>query len=198
MDYSKLDKIKVLINGKEFNLLVMKTEEEKEFGAKGVTKLDKGEGFFFDFRDNPQEELAFWMEDTEIPLTIAFVNDEDVITNVYKGEPFSLEYLEGYNVAYVLEVSDKEELKVGEEVEIIENDFDLPKNEMLLLNADGSVQFKLQGGERIFSRVATKVIIRKAKKAFKTKEDSDYKALGRYIFKELEAQENRDPQYVEK
>lgn len=138
------------------------------------------------------------MEDTEVPLTIAFVNDEDVITKVYKGEPFSLEYLDGEDVAYVLEVSDKEDLKEGDEVEIVETDFDLPKNEMLLLNADGSVQFKLQGGERIFSRVSTKVIIRKAKKALKTKEDSDYKALGRYIFKELDAQENRKPQFVEK
>lgn len=59
MDYTKLDTIKVIINGKEFNLLVMKTEEEKEYGAKGVSKLSDGEGFFFDFRDDPQKEVSF-------------------------------------------------------------------------------------------------------------------------------------------
>jgi hypothetical protein len=45
---------------------------------------------------------------------------------------------------------------------------------------------ELQGGERIFSRKSTKVLIRKAKKAERTKLDKDYKSLGLYIFKELD------------
>jgi hypothetical protein len=43
----------------------------------------------------------------------------------------------------------------------------------------------LQGGERIVSRRETKILIKKAKKADKSKDDKDYKALGKYIFKVL-------------
>jgi hypothetical protein len=44
---------------------------------------------------------------------------------------------------------------------------------------------ELEGGERIFSRKNTKVLIKYAKKAYKTKEDKDYKALGKRLFKFL-------------
>ena len=37
----------------------------------------------------------------------------------------------------------------------------------------------------------------KTKCAYVSKEDKDYKSLGRYIFKEMDAQDNRDPEYVE-
>jgi len=43
----------------------------------------------------------------------------------------------------------------------------------------------LEGGERIVSRKETKILIKKALKANASKEDKDYKALGKYIFKVL-------------
>jgi hypothetical protein len=42
---------------------------------------------------------------------------------------------------------------------------------------------ELEGGERIVSRRETKVLINKAYRARESKNDKDYKALGRYIFK---------------
>lgn len=59
IDYSTLDSIKAVINGKEYNLLIMKSEEEKEYGAKGVSELEDNEGFLFDYRDDPQDEVTF-------------------------------------------------------------------------------------------------------------------------------------------
>jgi hypothetical protein len=44
---------------------------------------------------------------------------------------------------------------------------------------------ELWGGERIVSRRETKVLIRKAKKAYDSQSDKDYKALGKYMFKVL-------------
>jgi hypothetical protein len=44
---------------------------------------------------------------------------------------------------------------------------------------------KLESGERIVSRKETKILIKKALKANITKEDKDYKALGKYMFKVL-------------
>lgn len=197
IDYNKLDSIKATINGKEYNLFVMKSEEEKEYGAKGVSELEDNKGFLFDYRDNPQEEISFWMEDTSCPLDIIFVNDDDEVTAVYQGEPNSLDYLDGRNVSYVIEVAQGSNIKEGDEVDLGE-DIDLPENGMFVLNSDGTIQFTLQGNERIFSRISSRVIIRKAKKALASKSEADYKALGRYIFKELDAQEARTPQYVEK
>jgi hypothetical protein len=55
---------------------------------------------------------------------------------------------------------------------------------------------ELHGGERIVSRRETKVLIKKAMKARDSKEDKDYKALGKYIFKVFKKQDSREPEYV--
>ena len=68
---------------------------------------------------------------------------------------------------------------------------------MKVLAQDGSDQYQLWGGERIFSRKNTKILIKKAKKANISKDDKDYKALGRYIFKCIRIQDEREPEYVE-
>jgi hypothetical protein len=50
---------------------------------------------------------------------------------------------------------------VGDELELDDDEGPVMK----VLNPDGSDQYELWGGERIFSRKNTKVLIRKAKKA---------------------------------
>jgi len=55
----------------------------------------------------------------------------------------------------------------------------------------------LKGGERIVSRRETLILIKKALKANESKEDKDYKALGKYIFKVLKGQDSRKPEYVD-
>lgn len=199
IDYSTLDSIELSINHKPYKLLIMKSEEEKEYGAQGITELEEGEGFFFDYREDPGQDLVFWMKDTDIPLTIAFVDNDDIVTSVYKGKPNDETYLEGKNVSYVIEVSAEDDIKVGDEIEIEDTEpiSDFPNNSMFVLNDDGTIQFTLEGNERIFSRHSTKVIIRKAKRAFKSNSETDYKDLGRYIFKELQAQTDRPEQFVE-
>lgn len=50
------------------------------------------------------------------------------------------------------------------------------------------------------SRKSTKVIITKAKRAWKNRKRPEYEkycaSLGRYVFKELDAQDGRDAEYV--
>lgn len=194
-----MDTINIIINDKEYNLLYAKTEEEKENGLKDVEEMGDNEGMFFDYRDDPQEEISFWMQDTTIPLDIIFVGKDDVVLSVQKGIPLTEDYLTEHNVYYVIELNEDSEVKPGNEVEIEEESdlTDLPKNKLLVLNEDGTVQFTLRGAERIFSRISSRVIIRKAKKAHKTKSDTDYKALGRYVFGELDRQESRPEEYVD-
>ena len=68
---------------------------------------------------------------------------------------------------------------------------------MLVLDENGDVQMKLEGGERIFSRISTRKFIKAAVKAFRSDKDTDYIKVGKLVFNELNAQDNRTPEYVE-
>ena len=205
--------IDIEINGTTYHLLHLISEEEKEVGLMNVEELDPQEGALFDYSDEPQAELSFWMKDTTIPLLICFVNEDGKIISVHKGKPLSEEMITESSefVAYVIEVGIYEKINPGDqtslgskninkETEEIEDEEDihpeLNVNRLYVYGSDGEVQAELQGGERIFSRKSSKVIIAKAKRAYVSKEDKDYKALGRYIFKEMDAQDNREPEYV--
>ena len=143
------------------------------------------------------------MESTSVKLKIVFISNNYEVLDVLIGEPESLDYLtciapkDEYIVA-VAELHEKAKVKPSDEVEIEEDSDlqDLPKNELLVLNSDGSVQFTLKGQERIFSRISSRVIIRKAKKAYRTQSDTDFKSLGRYVFNELTRQDNRPEEFV--
>jgi hypothetical protein len=153
------------------------------------------------------------MKDTTIPLLICFVNENGKIISVHEGQPQSEEMITESSefVAYVIEVGINEQINPGDQTSLgnqnINEEFEdedeedthpeLNVNRLYVYGSDGEVQAELQGGERIFSRKSSKVIISKAKRAYLSKEDKDYKALGRYIFKEMDAQDNRDPEYVE-
>lgn len=205
--------VEVEINGTTYRLLHLVSEEEKETGLMNVEELDPQEGALFDYSDEPQAELSFWMKDTTIPLLICFVNESGKVISVHKGKPLSEEMITESSefVAYVIEVGIYEKINPGdqtslgnqninEEIEDEDEEDIYPElnvNRLYVYGSDGEVQAELQGGERIFSRKSSKVIISKAKRAYLSKEDKDYKALGRYIFKEMDAQDNRDPEYVQ-
>ena len=195
-----METINIKINNKEYSLIYCLTEEEKEKGLQNVESMEDNEGAFFDYREDPQEEVSFWMKDTEIPLDIIFVGEDDKVISCKEGVPNSEDIITENNVYYVIELNKGSGIKPGDEVDVEDNgDFlNFPPNSVFLLNDDGSVQFSLQGGERIFSRISSRVIVRKAKKAKKSKSETDYKDLGRYIFGEMTRQDNRDAQYVEK
>lgn len=195
-----METINVKINNKEYSLIYCLTEEEKEKGLQNVESMEDNEGAFFDYREDPQEEVSFWMKDTEIPLDIIFVGEDDKVISCKEGVPNSEDMITENNVYYVIELNKGSGIKPGDEVDVEDNgDFlNFPPNSVFLLNDDGSIQFSLQGGERIFSRISSRVIVRKAKKAKKSKSETDYKDLGRYIFGEMTRQDNRDAQYVEK
>lgn len=184
--------INITIGDKEYLVEVAITQEEKETGLQGRTKLGDSEGMLFDF-SNEVGSISMWMKDTLIPLDIIFINDSQEVTYVWKGVPDSDALITVPNTAYVLEVNQGSGIKNGDELII-----DKEKSPVMkVLAQDGSTQMELWGGERIFSRKNTQVLIRKAKKADATKEDKDYQSLGRYMFKCIKQQDTRAPEYVE-
>ena len=170
--------MKIKINNKEYEVKEATSDEEKAKGLQGVSELPEDEGMLFYF--DPPEDVQFWMKDVEIPLDIVFIDDNQEVIKVQEGIPNDKTMIEAPEVAYVLEVNAGSGIQIGDELELEE---DTKGPVMKVLAKDGSDQYELWGGERIFSRRNTKVLIKKAKKADSTKEDKDYKALGKYIFK---------------
>lgn len=182
------------IGNKKYKVQEARTEEEKEKGLQGVTELPEDEGILFYF--DPPEDVSMWMKDTLIPLDIVFINDDEEVVYVGEGVPNTETQMTIQNVAYVLEVNSGSGIQEGDELDFEEEDED-DAPVMKVLAQDGSTQMDLWGGERIFSRKNTVVLIRKAKKANMSKDDKDYKALGRYMFKCIKGQDERPPEYVE-
>lgn len=186
---------KIKIGNIDYLAYIAQSEEEKETGLQNVEELENRdglqEGMLFVY-DEPQH-LDFWMKDTEIPLLLAFINENNIVISVKFGTPMSDELISEDNSKYVFETIPEANINIGDE--LILNDFE--PNKLYVIGSDGTPQAILEGGERIFSRKSSAVIIRKAKKAFESQSDTDYKDLGRYIFNEMKAQDNREPEYVE-
>lgn len=185
--------MKIEIGDKEYNVTCARTEEERIKGLQGVTELKDDEGMLFFFEE--PDTIGMWMKDTKVPLDIIFISEDMEVISVYQGEPENENIAEEDNVKFVLEVNQGSGIEEGDELDI-EEDEELPK--MKVIAPDGSTQMELEGGERIFSRKNTRTLIRMAKRASKSKEDKDYKALGKKMFTYLKQQDEREPEYVEK
>jgi uncharacterized membrane protein (UPF0127 family) len=213
------------VEGTDYKVQIADTPESRQTGLQGVESLAPGTGMLFIF-DEPQP-VSFWMKDTLIPLDIVYINEYGEVLDVYEGTPNSEEMLEGVGVKYVLEVNQDSGIKIGDDVDLSEvggedaddemgeddnldpthgiDPMDIQAHEeggemkpkMLVLNKKGEAQMELQGGERIFSRANTKTLVRLSKRAYKSKDDKDYKALGRIVFKYLDIQDNKEDDYVE-
>ena len=179
----------IKVNDTEYIVKEARTEEQKRKGLQGVEHLPENEGMLFYY--DPPETVSMWMKDVKIPLDIIFFNEDQEATLVHKGIPNDKKLITMPDTAFVLELNENSGIKVGDYLEL--ND-DVPV--MKVLAPDGTSQMDLWGGERIISRRETKILIKKAKKAQQTNQDSDYKALGKYIFKVIKKQDNRYPEYV--
>lgn len=182
----------IKIGDKEYKVKEATSTEEKAKGLQGIDELPEDGGMLFYF--DPPEDVQFWMKDVDIPLDIIFIDDDEEVIKVQEGIPNDETFIEAPDVAYVLEVNANSGIQVGDELDIDDEEEKGPV--MKVLAQDGSDQYELWGGERIFSRKNTKVLIKKAKKANFTQDDKDYKALGKYIFKCIKTQDTRDPEYV--
>ena len=149
------------------------------------------------------------MKDTSLDLSIIFIDKTGVVISNKHGIPFSEDYISEDNAQYVFETNFTDMIRPGDKTSLgedfsdeedVEDETEYPElevNKLYIIGPAGYPQGTLEGGERIFSRKSSRVIIRKAKKAYTTQSDADYKSLGRYVFNEIKAQNNRPEEYVE-
>lgn len=192
-----MDRVIVNIGNKTYNCQVAKTEEDRRKGLMDVENLPIDEGILLVWQEEGTREM--WMKNTKISLDQIAIDDNDEVVMVYTAQPEDETLVPFPNAKYILEVNANSGIVEGDEFELDDSD-DLNKYVMKVLAPDGSTQMYLQGGERIISKRETRILIRKAKKAYENK-NKDYdrycKSLGKYIFKVLKGQNERPPEYVE-
>lgn len=195
-----MEKKNIIIGNKEYTVEIAKSKEDKEKGLQDRDHLAPDEGMLFVYKEQ-QPIVEYWMKNTKIPLDQIAINEDNEVTTVYKAQPNSENLHPFANVKYLLEVNQDSGIIEGDDFEFDDSD-DPNKYVMKVLAPDGSTQMSLQGGERIFSRISTKQMITWAKKAEANKDNKELftkycKRLGKRMFKELYAQDHRDPEYVE-
>lgn len=195
--------ITINISDKQYVVHIAESEKEKTIGLSETPQLNKDGGMLFDYSSDLQDSLVFNTINMEFPIDIIFINDDDEVVAVEYGEPKSEEVIEciadkGEKLKYVLEVNANSGIRVGDELEFEDEDISEEEiSKMYILGSDGKPQMELLGNERICSRGHTRGLIKRAKKANKSKEEKDYKSLGKYMFKILDKQNTQEPEYTE-
>ena len=115
------DKPAVIIKGKRISVEVPRTIEEMNRGLMFRKSLGSDEGMLFIF--DKEKYQSFWMKNTSIPLSIAFINKEKRIVSIQKMKPLdiTMHYLPPVKCKYALEVNqgffEKNDIQVGDLVE---------------------------------------------------------------------------------
>lgn len=200
-----MKEIIIEIADKKYKVLVAETEEERTQGLSNVESMDDDEGMLFVMPED-QGQVVFNTEEMEFDIDLVFIDQDDEVYNVVLGKAHSSDLIistpdeEDDRTKYVLEINANSGIQIGDELDFEDDEDDISEEEvdkMYILGSDGKPQMDLVGGERIISRLETKQLIKKAKKANREKTENAYKKLGKYMFKILEKQDNRDPEYVE-
>ena len=194
-----MKQVLVTVGDKTYKCKVAETEEQQRKGLMGVTELPSDEGMLFVWNEEGTREM--YMKNCLLPIDQIAINEDEEVIVVYQAEPNNDTLIQFPNTKYILEVNVNSGIKEGDEVEIEDLDEE-DRYVMKILAPDGTSQMDLQGGERIFSRKSTKQLIKWAKIAESVKDnpelfDKKCKRLGKILFKEIKAQDERDPEYVE-
>lgn len=193
----------IIVGDKEYDVAVADTPELRKKGLEPYSYLRDDEGMLFVF----DEEITdyFTMKNCGIDLDIVFIDTEGEVIQVssvkaYDSKPVTCK--EPYQ--FVLEVNINSGIELEDELEQEdeslseeEKQFAGEHNKMLVLDANGDVQMKLSGGERIFSRICTRKMIKAAIQAYREDTNIAYRKVGRLVLKELDSQDQREPEYTQ-
>jgi uncharacterized membrane protein (UPF0127 family) len=76
------------IGGETFRVEVARTPEQQRLGLMHRRSLGPREGMLFFYQMD--QHLSFWMKDTTIPLTLAYLSKDGVILQIEQLQPLSL------------------------------------------------------------------------------------------------------------
>lgn len=103
-------------NGEKFveisvknNILLLEvaaTDNQRATGLMNRDSLEENRGMIFVFEK--EQSVSFWMKNTRIPLSVAYINKEGKILEIYNMKPYSLEPVPSKrsSILYALEVNE--------------------------------------------------------------------------------------------
>lgn len=98
-----VERITITIGSEDFRVEIARTPEQRQKGLMLRKKLKAGEGMLFVY--TADQYLSFWMKDTHIPLSIAFLAKDGEILQIENLKPLSLRTVRSRRSArYALEV----------------------------------------------------------------------------------------------
>lgn len=108
----KADIVTMTVGGEKLYVEIAKTPAERERGLMFRKSMPMDHGMLFIFPYDQQ--LSFWMKNTDIPLAIAYISSTGTIKEIYHMRPHSLEAIQSIHaVRYALEVNEGLFAKLG-------------------------------------------------------------------------------------
>jgi uncharacterized membrane protein (UPF0127 family) len=115
------NKTTLLINNKEIVVEIVSSPEERALGLMFRQSLKENEGMLFIFEE--KGIYPFWMKNTGIPLSIAFIDENYMIIDVLEMVPNQevIRYSPYQPFLYALEMNQgwffKNDIKIGDKIE---------------------------------------------------------------------------------
>lgn len=112
----------IRINQWNLTVEIADTQKSQEKGLMNRKSLDEDRGMLFVYDRDSRK--SFWMKNTLIPLSIAYIAADGTIREIYDMEPLSTRIVDSrYSVRYALEVNqgafDRQGIKPGDKFEFI-------------------------------------------------------------------------------
>ncbi len=100
---------------------IARSPEERRVGLMGRKTLPEDQGMLFIFEH--EQKMAFWMKDTALPLSVAYISKAGEIKEIHDLEPFCEQSVcSSHSVLYALEVNrgyfEKRAIKAGDYLEL--------------------------------------------------------------------------------
>lgn len=110
------------INQWEISAEIADTLEKQQLGLMHRKTLPENSGMIFVYSHDSRK--SFWMKNTSIPLSIAYIAKDGTIKEIYDMEPLSTRTTDSkFSVRYALEVNkgafEKHGIKPGDKVEFL-------------------------------------------------------------------------------
>jgi len=106
--FAKKNTATVAINNHNFDLILAKSDKEKQKGLSGTKSLEKNKGMLFVFEK--ADNYSFWMKDMLFPIDIIYINDNKVV-DLIKNAPIVKDgknliiYKPSEKAKYILEIN---------------------------------------------------------------------------------------------
>ncbi|OQY33897.1 MAG: hypothetical protein B6241_06600 [Spirochaetaceae bacterium 4572_59] len=92
------------INETAIEVEIADTVEKRELGLMKRKELEADKGMLFIFEK--ERKVSFWMKNTEIPLSVAYISKSGYIREIHDLKPYSLNPVQSsHSVLYALEVN---------------------------------------------------------------------------------------------